>query len=297
MKRRRTTALGVLAIAAGASFLAWSPLSARGQGPGPEPDGVSGATSHKPLDAPPAEAASAAPAPDDRSPLDRLMAAYPGIITGAEVAGGITTVVLADGTKLPLDDVVEKDFETRLAKPDLEDMFTCPYPVGEMPAPPAKDADPGRVRVFDFFAAVYGGSPRAVKANLIKVPWLPSKGGRPVRFNSRNGAAEALARVSGELEALPAELTRYVVRRGGTYSWRRIAGTDRPSAHGFGIAIDIDTRRSDYWRWARRQGGLVVYKNRIPLEIVAAFERNGFIWGGKWYHYDTMHFEYRPELL
>ena len=27
------------------------------------------------------------------------------------------------------------------------------------------------------------------------------------------------------------------------------------------------------------------------------FERHGFIWGGKWHHYDTMHFEYRPELL
>mgnify|MGYP002637708491 CR=1 FL=1 len=24
---------------------------------------------------------------------------------------------------------------------------------------------------------------------------------------------------------------------------------------------------------------------------------NGFIWGGRWFHYDTMHFEYRPELL
>lgn len=28
-----------------------------------------------------------------------------------------------------------------------------------------------------------------------------------------------------------------------------------------------------------------------------AFERHGFIWGAKWYHYDSMHFEYRPELL
>ena len=26
-------------------------------------------------------------------------------------------------------------------------------------------------------------------------------------------------------------------------------------------------------------------------------EKHGFIWGGRWYHYDTMHFEYRPELL
>jgi hypothetical protein len=30
---------------------------------------------------------------------------------------------------------------------------------------------------------------------------------------------------------------------------------------------------------------------------VEVFERHGFIWGGKWNHYDTMHFEYRPELL
>ncbi|NUM57423.1 MAG: M15 family metallopeptidase, partial [Bdellovibrionaceae bacterium] len=27
------------------------------------------------------------------------------------------------------------------------------------------------------------------------------------------------------------------------------------------------------------------------------FESEGFIWGGKWNHYDTMHFEYRPELF
>jgi hypothetical protein len=33
------------------------------------------------------------------------------------------------------------------------------------------------------------------------------------------------------------------------------------------------------------------------MEIVAIFERHGFIWGGRWSHFDTMHFEYRPELL
>ena len=43
--------------------------------------------------------------------------------------------------------------------------------------------------------------------------------------------------------------------------------------------------------------GLLAYRNRMPKEIVDIFERHGFIWGGKWYHYDTMHFEYRPELL
>jgi D-alanyl-D-alanine carboxypeptidase len=39
------------------------------------------------------------------------------------------------------------------------------------------------------------------------------------------------------------------------------------------------------------------YRNEIPLEIVHIFEKHGFIWGGKWYHYDTMHFEYRPEII
>ena len=40
-----------------------------------------------------------------------------------------------------------------------------------------------------------------------------------------------------------------------------------------------------------------VWRNRVPAAIVEIFERHGFIWGGKWYHYDTMHFEYRPELI
>ena len=41
----------------------------------------------------------------------------------------------------------------------------------------------------------------------------------------------------------------------------------------------------------------IKYVNRIPKEIVKVFEKHGFIWGGRWYHYDTMHFEYRPELI
>jgi hypothetical protein len=41
----------------------------------------------------------------------------------------------------------------------------------------------------------------------------------------------------------------------------------------------------------------LLYRNEIPWEIVEIFERHGFVWGGKWYHYDTMHFEYRPEIV
>ena len=38
-------------------------------------------------------------------------------------------------------------------------------------------------------------------------------------------------------------------------------------------------------------------RDRYPQEIVEIFEKHGFIWGGKWSHFDLMHFEYRPELL
>ena len=69
-------------------------------------------------------------------------------------------------------------------------------------------------------------------------------------------------------------------------------------AHGHGIAIDIALKHSDYWRNSSpEKDGAYAYKNEIPMEIVRVFEKHGFIWGGKWHHYDTMHFEYRPELL
>ena len=42
--------------------------------------------------------------------------------------------------------------------------------------------------------------------------------------------------------------------------------------------------------------GTPAWKNQIPQAIVDAFEAEGFAWGGRWYHYDTMHFEWRPEL-
>jgi len=35
----------------------------------------------------------------------------------------------------------------------------------------------------------------------------------------------------------------------------------------------------------------------IPWQVVEAFEAEGFIWGGKWNHFDCMHFEYRPEFF
>ena len=61
-----------------------------------------------------------------------------------------------------------------------------------------------------------------------------------------------------------------------------------------------NTSYSNYWLWSNpkcSETDKIRYVNRIPKEIVKVFEKYGFIWGGRWYHYDTMHFEYRPEFL
>jgi hypothetical protein len=111
-----------------------------------------------------------------------------------------------------------------------------------------------------------------------------------------NGVDEQLRAVSAEIDALPEKIKRAAYPIAGTYKCRAVADTGQASPHGYGIAIDLNTAASDYWYW-RPHGGAVVYRNRMPLEIVTIFEKHGFIWGGKWYRYDIMHFEFRPELL
>jgi len=95
----------------------------------------------------------------------------------------------------------------------------------------------------------------------------------------------------------------------GTWCWRTIAGTGNLSPHSYGIAIDIYDRRSpriSYWRFvspdpqkASRWPELVSHERiwQPPQELVYCFEKHGFVWGGKWYHFDPMHFEYRPEFF
>ena len=105
--------------------------------------------------------------------------------------------------------------------------------------------------------------------------------------------------ISKELDEHP-ELKKYITHIGGTFTWRDINGTNRHSMHSFGMTIDINTVYSDYWQWSCKcinENAALPYKNRIPQNMVDIFEKYGFIWGGKWYHFDTMHFEYRPELI
>jgi hypothetical protein len=89
------------------------------------------------------------------------------------------------------------------------------------------------------------------------------------------------------------------------YSWRPIAGTASRSNHSYGFAVDFIPRdykgKNAYWRWSRDffdQWYNLPWEERYrpPEAFVRAFEEEGFIWGGKWLLFDSIHFEYRPEI-
>lgn len=226
----------------------------------------------------------------------RLAAAYPAQIRRVDGTG----VAWNDGTRITIEDgEPEKSHADRLARPSLRDMFFDPYPLGPLRQVPAINADPGRYRPAAFFDKMYGNCRKnEVERHLEAVDWLPQYGGGKLRLTRLNGVADRARAISRELEQLPGTFRHFMVPAAGGYNCRPIAGTSQSSAHGYGIAIDIAVATADYWRWQLPASGpQIAYRNRIPDEIVQVFERHGFIWGGKWYHYDTMHFEFRPELL
>jgi len=232
----------------------------------------------------------AAGAPDLTAKLDRLVAAYPDFLGGHDGQW----LTLKDGRRFAISDGRgDKPFDETIEHPDIDDMFLSDYPAGADAAAPPVNFDPGRARFKPLFDAMYGDCARGgVAAKLRRVAWLPKHQGGQVEITTVNGVDRHLEAAIAELDALPERDMQYLIPSAGTYVCRPVAGSAAPSAHGWGIAIDINSGRSDYWRWSGKG-----WHNRVPVEIARIFERHGFIWGGRWYHYDTMHFEYRPELL
>jgi hypothetical protein len=226
----------------------------------------------------------------------RLMKSYPDFIAGF----ANNHLILKDGSKLLWDDGIRnKSVKNLLENPDVKDMFNQTYTTGALNATPPKNFDPGRIRNEPFFLKMYGSTEKDVKQHLTEITWCPKLIGQKITVTKVNGVDKKLIQISKELDEHP-ELKRYLTNIGGTFTWRNINGTNRHSMHSFGMTIDINTAYSDYWQWSCKctnEDADVKYRNRIPQMIVDIFEENGFIWGGKWYHYDTMHFEYRPELI
>jgi uncharacterized membrane protein YkvI len=224
-----------------------------------------------------------------------LMMAYPEHIENVEQLNDQIYIVMKSGRKILYDDKKPKSIEHKIAYPDLQDMMEQVYPVRPIKNLMNESHDPGRVRVYSLLNEVYGASQKQIENNLTNV----KTANRVFRFNKNNRASEALKNVMQELALLAAnrqDIRYHVYPCSGTYNYRIIAGTNRLSPHSYGIAADLAPDKRDYWRWASRTEGQERLSS-YPVEIVELFEKNNFIWGGKWGHFDIMHFEYRPEII
>ncbi len=227
-------------------------------------------------------------------PVQKLMKYYPQIISYDN-----GKLVFQDNSSILYDDGKSKSHKELLENADIEDMFKQAYSKGSISKPISKNYDPGRYRNEAFFRKIYGNSAKEVEMNLVEIVWCPKLANQKIRVSKINGLDKKLEAISRELDE-HSELQKYLTNVGGTFNWRCISGTKRLSQHSFGASIDINIKYSHYWQWNSKSTNEDVslnYKNQIPQIIVDIFEKHGFIWGGKWYHYDTMHFEYRPELL
>jgi hypothetical protein len=201
---------------------------------------------------------------------------YPTEFQAVEIDADQRLMLCLAGGKFVYDDGLTKTFEERLANPDIKDMFWQTYPLTNPTDRLPEDFDPGRYRVEPLFRALYGESKAAVEKNCVTVEFC----GHAVKFNARCGAADALRRVSTDLEVVLArqpELRSYVESLGGTLNWRKVAGTERLSDHAFGTAIDLNPGKSAYWRWQPPARMATFSRKNWPTEIIETFERHGFI--------------------
>ncbi len=156
---------------------------------------------------------------------------------------------------------------------------------------------------FDFLYDAY--SPEVIEREIVKTTFLGCKTKlherilAPIRrVEKKIYAQKSNTKVKNFLDSLAST---------DAYFWRTIANTKRKSFHSYGIAVDCLPKRlygkQTYWSWAKAKYGdnwmLTPMDDRWmpPKEVVEIFESEGFIWGGKWGIWDTMHFEYHPELI
>ncbi|WP_055666976.1 M15 family metallopeptidase [Desnuesiella massiliensis] len=225
-----------------------------------------------------------------------LMMAYPEYIKDLQCTeDGRVYIIMKSGRKILYDDKKAKGHEEKLANPDIQDMMEQIYPLSPISKIMNTNFDPGRARIYGILTEIYGQSKSQVEAKLKQV----KVGYGYYQFNGENRAAEALKASMNEVMALiqkKPSINSFAFPCSGTFNYRYIAGTNRLSPHAFGIAIDLVRDSRDYWKWASKEQGQKRLES-YPKELVEIFEKNGFVWGGKWNHFDILHFEYRPEII
>lgn len=236
------------------------------------------------------------PLPRSGDPIEiALETAYP----GADLNRAAGVFVSAEGVSVPYEDAQDVGPQTRLRSATIGDQFHYAYPLAfDLTARRSPWQDPGRLRNDAFFRAVWFQDKRSARASLQPVRY-PGSRARPVfQVTTKHCVHAQLSAALAEIASHGPQMDRFFQSVGGSFNWRVIAGTQRLSAHSFGISVDFNTELGGYWRWSgAAPGQAVAYTNRYPEALVRAMERYGFIWGGKWHHFDGMHFEYRPELI
>lgn len=157
-----------------------------------------------------------------------------------------------------------------------------------------------------FYDLLYEGSTRRrIEAKITRIDYLGT------RVSVHEDIVPVLRKIESRLNDL-AERDQEVksflssIQSIEGYNWREIADSPSRSNHSWGIAVDILPKnwgkKNIYWNWVSYWNDkwmLIPLERRWmpPAAVIAAFEAEGFIWGGKWLLWDNMHFEYRPELI
>jgi hypothetical protein len=265
------------------------------------------------------------PAGADVKPLTRaegvmkaFAQAYPDRIGPAELRDGDWAVPIngtyffyAEGRLLP------EHLRAHVAEYDAMSIYTYPadLPAWKTPDPKTSakiETSSNRQRAYqpkrcpDFFDELWGAHTRQESLDRLKtIQFL----GKKVPVHS--WIVDKLALVEKEINAAAQkspEVRLWINNIGSitAWNWRTIAETQSRSFHAYASAVDIlpNAKNVDntYWMWAARKTPkwwTVPYEKRFhpPDVVVKAFESYGFVWGGKWQFFDTMHFEYRPEIL
>jgi hypothetical protein len=193
----------------------------------------------------------------------------------------------------------------QLARSASCDPIFYPYSLRPLtrPLPPPEDLP---TFCMDLLESLWGRTEAEIRTHGSSITFLDH------RMFVNDLLVDPLAAVEREIQAMAARdasVAQWIEDLDITYSFasREIAGSATRSYHAWGLAIDLVPRsyegRAVYWRWSRvynRDGW-----HQIPVErrwspphaVIETFERHGFAWGGKWAHFDTIHFEYRPALL
>jgi len=250
--------------------------------------------------------------------LDSLINAYPGRITSLEIRDGDWSVLIdgrafywAEGRMLPADELENRDryskYSFRPNPPEVQPIRELNPEERERLSKMIDRRETRQdARSPAFMTALWGMEDfDSAEQTVIPIVFL----GQRIRIHPN--LEDVLASVEADILAA-AEADVQIgswlanIRSAGAYNWREIAGSANRSLHSFGIAIDLVPGnyggKQAYWRWARdfyEDWWAVPHEDRyqVPERVVSIFEEHGFTWGGKWFLFDQIHFEYRPELV